>query len=169
MRACAVLLLVLGCRFGGPTGAPVPPDATGPAAEVAAPADAAAPSAEVAADATLVDATAPVEVSPPAGCAPPAPVSGCDPVCNTGCPPLSRCDVGAAPRTGACVGIWITGEGEACFKGSGTDACAARLTCTRGVCRRLCYRDADCPAGACCKTPHHIDGVPSGFLLCAPC
>jgi hypothetical protein len=103
------------------------------------------------------------------GCLPPFAAEVCDPVCNSGCPPLSRCDVSEAPRRGACVGIFIVGEGGACFRGSTTDSCAVRLTCLEGRCRRLCYRDADCTAGSCCSQPVAAAGAPSGFAVCAPC
>jgi hypothetical protein len=103
------------------------------------------------------------------GCLPPFAAEVCDPVCNTGCPPLSRCDVSEAPRRGACVGVFIVGEGGPCFSGSTTDSCAVRLTCLEGRCRRLCYRDADCSAGSCCSQPLAAAGAPSGFAVCAPC
>ena len=103
------------------------------------------------------------------GCLPPFAAEVCDPVCNTGCPPVSRCDVSEAPRRGACVGVFIVGEGGLCVRGSTTDSCAVRLTCLEGRCRRLCYRDADCTAGSCCSQPLAAAGAPSGFAVCAPC
>ena len=149
-----LLLLALGCRFGGP----------GPAPETDPPLPDAA--AQVAADAPLdtLVMSAPDAATAPGGCAAPTPATGCDPVCNTGCPMLSRCDVGEGTRTGRCVGIWIGGEGSTCFKGATTDACAPRLTCVEGACRRLCYRDSDCTPGTCCNAP-----LPSGFTTCSPC
>jgi hypothetical protein len=156
MRAAVLLFLLLGCRFGGPAPAPAP---------VTVPADAAVDrpaESDASADALAVQ---PVDAAPaPDGCVAPAVPAVCDPVCNTGCPALSRCDVAEGNRTGACVGIWITGEGDACFKGSGTDACAVKLTCVDGRCRRLCYRDGDCTAGSCCNQE-----LPSGFKICAVC
>ena len=155
MRA-AIFLLVLGCRFGGPTPpgqpAPVPVDAAvdGPSEN------------DAGADGFTVR---PPDAAPePDGCVAPAAPAVCDPVCNTGCPALSRCDVGEGSRTGSCVGIWLTGEGGACFKGSTTDACAVKLTCAEGRCRRLCYRDADCTPGNCCNQE-----LPSGFKVCSVC
>jgi hypothetical protein len=140
----AWLALVVGCRFGGPEAV----DAAAVAMADAAVADQAA----VPADAGETDARSPIEVA------------GCDPVYNTGCPALLRCDVGEGTLTGTCVGIWVAGEGAACFKGSGTDSCAVRLTCFGGTCRALCYQDADCKAGACCNSP-----LPSGFKVCSAC
>jgi len=152
-----VLLLALGCRFGGPDPAPV---ISAPALDAAADAGADAP-VELAMDGFTI--TAP-DAGEPDGCAAPAAPAVCDPVCNTGCPAVSRCDVGEGTLTGACVGIWIGREGSACFKGSTTDACAARLTCVAGICRRLCYRDGDCTPGNCCLSP-----LPSGFKTCLAC
>lgn len=153
MRWAAALLL-MGCRFGGPGAAP----------QVMV-GDAAADAADVHADAHA-DADGPDDAN--AGEAADAAMSCgaavCDPVCNTGCPALSRCDVGEGTRTGTCVGIWITEEGGSCFKGSGTDSCAVHLTCFGGTCRRLCYADGDCGAGTCCNTP-----LPAGFMVCSPC
>jgi len=107
---------------------------------------------------------------PQTACQPPFSSAVCDPVCNTGCPALSRCDVSTTPRTGSCVGIWIATEGEICFRGSGTDACAPRLTCLEGRCHRLCYQDTDCAApAACCTTEIQVDGLPSGFKTCTDC
>jgi hypothetical protein len=164
MRAALILLLALGCRFGGPTqpaeAIPVVPGDAAADRDASAdrPAD---PLADAAIDVLVVRAP---DVGEPDGCVAPSPPAVCDPVCNTGCPALSRCDVAEGTRTGACVGIWITGEGGACFKGSSTDACAARLTCVNGTCRRLCYRDNDCTNGQCCRSP-----LPSGFMTCIAC
>jgi hypothetical protein len=162
-------LLVAACRLGGPPGwSPRPPDAaTADAPAVDAPtgggADDVAPAPP---EAGAQDASGDAAV---AGCMPPFAAEVCDPVCNTGCPPLSRCDVSEQPRRGACVGIWVVGEGGGCFRGSTTDSCAVRLTCLDGRCRRLCYRDADCTAGSCCSRPLDAAGAPSGFAVCAPC
>jgi hypothetical protein len=160
MRAALIFLFVLSCRFGGPT----PPGAPAPA-----PGDAAidrAPEADAGGDAGAdgLVLSVPDTQPEPDGCVAPAAPAVCDPVCNTGCPALSRCDVGEGSHTGACVGIWLTGEGGACFKGSGTDACAVKLTCHEGRCRRLCYRDADCTPGNCCNQE-----LPSGFRVCSIC
>ncbi|HEV8167465.1 MAG TPA: hypothetical protein VGR74_23990, partial [Actinomycetota bacterium] len=141
------MVLIAGCRFGGPEGAV-------DAATVAA-AEAAAPDLPVF---TLPDAGIAIDLAPPVDAA------VCDPVHDTGYPALLRCDVGEGTLTGTCVGIWVTGEGAACFKGSGTDSCAVRLTCFGGTCRALCYRDTDCKAGACCNV-----SLPSGFKVCSAC
>jgi hypothetical protein len=161
-----VVALALGCRFGGPTeapDAPAPPDLTPPGADGSALADAPVDSSV---PSSLAEDAAPASDGTPGpdGCSAPFPVVGCDPVCNTGCPPVSRCDVGAGMHTGTCVGRWVTGEGQPCFKGEGTDACAARLTCVEGTCRRLCYRDGDCGAARCCS-----QALPSGFGVCGAC
>jgi hypothetical protein len=120
-------------------------------------------------DAGVQDASGDAAVASGAGCMAPIAAEVCDPVCDTGCPPLSRCDVSELPRRGACVGIWVVGEEGLCFRGSTTDSCAVRLTCLDGRCRRLCYRDADCTAGSCCSRPLEVAGAPSGFAVCAPC
>lgn len=104
------------------------------------------------------------------GCAPPFESNVCDPVCNTGCPALSRCNVTGEPRTGKCIGIWISGEGDLCLKTSITDPCASRLTCVDGSCRRLCYRDADCASpGSCCDQDLFLEGQVSGYKICVAC
>lgn len=164
----ALALAMLGCRFGGPTGvaetpaasdaAPVVPDVTPPVDLVSQVDQQPEGPADASAGDTMVSA-----------CGGPFTPAVCDPVCNRGCPALSRCDVGATPQTGACVGIWIAEEGASCFKGTGTDACAPRLTCLSGRCRRLCYRHADCTAGTCCKETVYAGSAPSGFRVCGPC
>lgn len=104
------------------------------------------------------------------GCVPPVQSDVCDPVCNTGCEGLSRCDVTDLPRSGKCIGAWVSGEGELCVKTPLTDPCAARLTCVDGACRRLCYRDADCAApGSCCGQELFLQGQPSGYKICVAC
>jgi hypothetical protein len=104
------------------------------------------------------------------GCAPPFSSTVCDPVCNTGCGFLLRCDVGDAPRTGVCIGIWISGEGASCVKTPTTDPCAVQLSCVAGTCRRLCYSDGDCKTvGTCCNTSIDLNGAPSGFKACTAC
>jgi hypothetical protein len=190
-------LLAAACRLGGPSPWSAPPEAGtagapgaadapvgagGPeggltsAQEGGAPgagpvvvADGPGAAATVPADAGAQDASGDAAVAAGAGCSPPFAAEVCDPVCNTGCPPLSRCDVSPLPRQGACVGIFVVGEGALCFRGDTTDSCAVRLTCLDGRCRRLCYRDADCTAGSCCSHPLAAAGAPSGFAVCAPC
>jgi hypothetical protein len=141
------VVLIAGCRFGGPEG-------VGDAATFAA-ADAATPDLPVF---MLPDAVA-ADLEPPR-----VDAAVCDPVHDTGCPALLRCDVSEGTFTGTCVGIWVSGEGEACFKGSGTDSCAPRLTCFGGTCRALCYQNADCRPGGCCNIT-----LPSGFQVCSAC
>jgi hypothetical protein len=97
----------------------------------------------------------------------------CDPVCNTGCTGLNRCDVSDTTNSGSCIGAWIQGEGTACLpKTATTDPCAPSLTCVSGVCVRLCYHNSDCPtAGAtCCKQSVPTStGAASGFMSCTAC
>jgi hypothetical protein len=116
--------------------------------------------------------------SPPAaeGCAPSFVSQVCDPVCNTGCPPLSRCDVGADPGEGVCVGLWLDGESDRCWRTASADSCAPRLTCYSGRCRRLCYQDRDCTGTErCCNVDLPSGGdqgdqpASSGFKACGPC
>jgi hypothetical protein len=95
----------------------------------------------------------------------------CDPVCNTGCSALQRCDISdVVAQAGSCVGIWITNEGDACFRGTGTDSCAAGLSCVDGKCKRLCYANTDCKApNNCCNLRIEINGFDTRWLGCAPC
>jgi hypothetical protein len=109
---------------------------------------------------------------PPTACLPPFSSAICDPVCNTGCPALFRCDITDTPRTGVCVGTLLSPvtEGMACTRTLATDDCVERLSCIDRVCRRLCYRDTDCATnGTCCTVAVEVDGGPSGFRTCAPC
>ena len=112
------------------------------------------------------------DTAPPTACLPPFSSAVCDPVCNTGCPPLLRCDVTDTPRIGVCVGTLLSPvtEGMACTRTAVTDDCIERLSCVEGVCRRLCYRDMDCAtSGTCCNTSIDVDAGPSGYRFCAPC
>jgi hypothetical protein len=105
-------------------------------------------------------------------CLPPFSSAICDPVCNTGCPALFRCDIADTPRTGVCVGSLLSSatEGMPCTRTTLTDDCAASLSCIEGICRRLCYRDADClTSGTCCNTVIELDAGASGYRRCAPC
>jgi hypothetical protein len=193
--AVGLSLAVFACRFGGPTGDPsAPVDGVGVAGTGGAPGmdampdDDVGPDVDERADASdgaagaggdvirdggggaATDGHAADAPADDGGCAPPFTSAVCDPVCNTGCAVLSRCDVGDAPRTGACIGIWISGEGSSCVKTSTTDPCATQLSCVSGTCRRLCYRDGDCTtAGTCCNTSIDVGGAPSGFRACTPC
>ncbi len=174
-RGWVMCALLAGCRFGGPATTDDPGPAVPDEHEAGTGPDVQAPGAP--------DQAVPMrgEVQPPSSadaqtggeplCGGPFVSETCDPVCNMGCPSLSRCDVSDKPRTGACVGIWISGENESCvIKGATTDQCAAQLTCLDGACRRLCYRDSDCKlANTCCSQSVDVGGVPSGFKVCAPC
>jgi hypothetical protein len=185
-----VLIAIAGCRFGGPqsgaaggdasAGTNTNVDAVSPAADVLPPPpaiDAAATS-----DAVMTPGPGP---SPDASggndlggasdgqiasCGAPFPVQVCDPVCNSGCAALLRCDVSDIPQTGACVGIWIGQVGDACFKGSGTDSCAIGLTCVDAKCAKLCHADRDCSsAGTCCTRELEGTSGKLGFKICAAC
>ena len=159
--ACLATMLAA-CRVGGPE--------TPPPIADAADASTASPDAGAASD-TAADVAA-IDVASDGGgsCEPPFSVEGCEPVCNTGCPALLRCDASDVSHTGTCVGIWITQEGDACFKGDGTDACAVGLTCLEGKCARLCYHDSDCSRpGACCARELSGPAGKTGFRTCLPC
>jgi hypothetical protein len=168
-------LLSLACQFGGPAAIPAPPpdaaaasspqpDGPGPTDEdVAEPVDVAAEaSAEVPVEAPAQ------EIGEAAACVPTFTSAVCDPVCNTGCPTLSRCNIGDKPATGVCMGIWIGGVGSACLRTASTDPCAPRLTCVAGQCLRLCYQDRDCQGG-CCNIQVETGGQASGYQGCGPC
>jgi hypothetical protein len=178
-RLFLVGLLAAGCRFGGPSGDPTA-GAQGPPSDASvdeqepsppdAPPEAITSEAEeppeIPESSDLDVWTAPSE----AGCGAPFEVAVCDPVCNSGCPALTRCDVSETPRAGKCIGIWIAPEGSACLRTDVTDPCAAGTSCVGGICRRLCYADADCSApGTCCNVPVEAGGAPSGFKACTPC
>jgi len=127
---------------------------------------------DVQADADVASDGESPDTAPPTACIPPFSSFVCDPVCNTGCPPLLRCDVTDTPRIGVCVGTLLSPatEGMACTRTAVTDDCVERLSCAFGTCRRLCYRDADCTTnGTCCNTSIDVDAGPSGYRLCAPC
>lgn len=183
----AMLPLAVGCRVGGPTGVTEPPaqdaggvdqlggfDGPDEGGPMRGPVDAAdgdegTPS-DSASDRSSIPAADTADNETSRSCAAPFPSAVCDPVCNVGCPALSRCDVSDTPQTGACVGLWITQEGDVCFKGPTTDACAPQLTCLEGRCHRLCYLDSDCTtAGTCCTRDIEAGAASSGFKACAPC
>jgi hypothetical protein len=124
---------------------------------------------DIAAD---IESDAPSDSGPPTSCLPPFSSAVCDPVCNTGCPALFRCDVTDMVRTGVCVGTLLSTvpEGMPCTRTALTDDCLERLSCVEGTCKRLCYRDADCATmGTCCTGPIDVDGGASGYRACAPC
>ena len=181
MFAVVAVAGVGACQFGGPSRAayldgggevlsPGPEDA--PARDTAEEVEVAV--LPPAADAVPLD-TGDDLLPPDAGggnndCTPPFESQGCDPVCNTGCPALTRCDLGPEPRSGVCIGIWISGEGAVCWRTPTTDPCAARSTCIEGRCRRLCYGDGDCRAqGSCCSVEVKAGDQASGFKACGPC
>lgn len=123
------------------------------------------PPTKVTADAGM--STTPTK--PADGCGPATPVETCDPVRNTGCPPLTQCDIetSATTPTGRCVFFQAT-PGVPCSSSFVNVTCDAQNTCVAGACRKMCYCDTDCPPGNCCKDSSGPG--PSGvFKLCTPC
>jgi len=183
--ALVMLLSAAACRVGGPTvddsdiGDDAGHDAGG--ADTSASNEASAPVEGGSGDAGASDALADAgdggaahdgASSGDGACVAPAPVTTCDPVCNTGCAALSRCDLTDKPNEGSCIGIWIQGEGSGCLKTSITDPCAPQLSCVNGTCVRLCYHDSDCAgssAGTCCSKGIDFDAQASGFKQCGAC
>jgi hypothetical protein len=97
-----------------------------------------------------------------------AAVAACDPVHNTGCNPLQQCDVDttqASTPTGICVFNSGSEGGGACTMTFVSESCPPRHTCASGVCRALCFCNADCPIGQCCSDT----SGPRGFTLCQTC
>jgi hypothetical protein len=151
-------------------------DSADAAAETAAPRDTAAPVVAREPSAAAADASVaplapdggdlPWLLPPAATCAPAKPPAVCDPVRNTGCPPipLMQCDVdpAAAELTGRCA-IFTPTPIVSCAATT-TDqsaACLAKTACVDDRCVPLCHCDDDCPAGTTCSG----DTV-SGFRLC---
>jgi hypothetical protein len=180
--------VLVSCRFGGPSANPddyvafdagadaAPADAQGSQDDSAVtPTDADA-SVGVGDDASPGDATPLDEASDastPDGvveggsCA--AAVAVCDPVRDTGCNPLQQCDVDmtqTSTPTGICVFNSGGSEGGgACIMTFVSESCPPRDTCANGVCRALCFCNADCPIGQCCSDT----SGPRGFTLCGTC
>lgn len=101
-----------------------------------------------------------------------------DVFCPTDCHPLlgpavckdERCGLvlrHKAPRFGvlACVPEGVVTEGAACREPAlgEPDACERGLACVRGLCRRFCLGDVDCPGAARCQTALSNDAEP---LVC---
>jgi len=105
----------------------------------------------------------------PNACGPAQPVATCDPVRNTGCPPLTQCDIetSATTPTGRCVFYQAT-PGVPCSSSFVNVTCDAQNTCVAGECRKLCYCDSDCPPGNCCSDTSG-PGPAGAFKLCHPC
>lgn len=102
---------------------------------------------------------------PAASCLPAKDPAVCDPVRNTGCPPipLMQCDVDpAAELTGRCA-IFTPTPIVSCAATTTEQsvACLARTACVDDRCVPLCHCDDDCPTGTTCSH----DTV-SGFRLC---
>ena len=104
-----------------------------------------------------------------AACEPATPLPTCDPVHNTGCPPLTQCDLdpAASVPTGRCVFFQASVDPNTCTAAV-VESCEARTTCASNACRTMCYCDGDCPIGQCCS-----DGAAPGpegpVKLCKPC
>jgi hypothetical protein len=105
----------------------------------------------------------------PNACGPAKPVATCDPVRNTGCPPLTQCDIetSATTPTGRCVFFQAT-PGVPCSSSFVNVTCDAQNTCVAGECRKMCYCDSDCPPDNCCSDTSG-PGPAGAFKLCHPC
>jgi hypothetical protein len=186
--ALVPIVVLVSCRFGGPSAnpddyvafdtgadaaldheqgsqgddaavAPIDVDASVAASDDASHGD--APPQGDASDASTPDAVVDGRV-----CA--ATVAVCDPVKNTGCNPLQQCDVDTTQTstpTGLCVFGSSSEGGLACTMSFVSESCPPQHTCVSGACRALCVCNADCPAGQCCFDT----SGPHGFTLCRPC
>jgi hypothetical protein len=150
----------------------VPDDSGDPGVETLDP-DTGAVDANDGNDETLDSSSDSAEVAtlPDTGvCTPPTPLV-CDPVKNTGCNAISRCDVSDTYNTGVCVDLGALGAGASCttsgpFLGlPGTDTCNHGFTCQSGKCIALCYCNTDCPTGQCCN----VSLGANGFSACGGC
>jgi hypothetical protein len=118
-------------------------------------------------DAASVDARQPADSS--AQCARPQ-VAVCNPVTNEGCVDLLRMHCAVDPAASMLAGYCIfsgppSPDGLACVNTVVTESCPMKSACLLGVCRTLCFCDADCKAGECCAEP--IGDY--GFKACLPC
>jgi hypothetical protein len=191
VKRCVALVpigVLVSCRFGGPSANPddyvafdrgadaaladehgsqgddaavaaTDADALVGAGDDDSPGDATPPSE--ASDASTPDAV--VESGP---CA--AVVAVCDPVHDTGCNPLQQCDVDTSQTstpTGICVFNSSSEAGGSCTMTFVSESCAPKHTCASGVCRAVCFCNADCPSGQCCSDT----SGPRGFTLCQTC
>lgn len=190
-----VLCFAMACRFGGPTGNPAQlvdlghdggsggsgggrggaggrGGGDGASPETAPPvrsADAAEPND---AGTGAPNDAAPGELRPDASadsgsaCAPTSsPFAACDPVHDTGCDPGLQCDVDFAQPMASLCAFSTPYDAGPCVTTPLSESCPERNTCLDGICRSLCFCDADCAAGECCLEP--LDTL--GWMLCAPC
>jgi hypothetical protein len=188
LSAIVPVAVLVSCRFGGPSanpddyvafdsGADAAPDHDQGSREddaAVAPTDAGT-SVAAGDDASPGDATPQVEASDASspdgaveGAACAAAVAVCDPVHDTGCNPLQQCDVDTSQTstpTGLCVFNSGSEGGGTCTMTFVSESCAPKHTCASGVCRALCFCNADCPIGQCCSDA----SGPPGFTLCAAC
>ena len=192
-RLLPFLLVLLGCRTGGPSADPLAyvetaVDATDATQGAPAPADDGSalddsftPSPDDAMNPTSDDAGSSAADGggvgdgaagdAPVGSACMPTVAVCDPVHNTGCNPLQQCDVDsqnttASKPTGLCV---FPGGGSVdaspCTATFVNESCAPKSTCVSATCRLLCFCTSDCPTGQCCSDT----SGPLGFRLCRTC
>jgi hypothetical protein len=89
----------------------------------------------------------------------------CNPVTNEGCPPSMQCAVDLAWDVLAGYCIFSSPPMPGCFNSGVTESCPPSQTCFDFECRTLCFCDADCDAGQCCKEP--IGTL--GFKVCGDC
>jgi hypothetical protein len=103
-----------------------------------------------------------------AGCTPAA-VAVCNPVTNDGCPDSTQCaiDFAAEELAGYCIfsGPLPMDSGVGCLNTGVTESCPGSSTCVDGLCRTLCFCDADCEEEQCCVEP--IGDL--GFKVCGEC
>lgn len=181
-RLTLALSVLAGCTFGGSsedpsvevidadasvldaTGTPITPVPPTAAADAGTTSDARAtpPPVDAGFDAALPGADAAI------ACEPLAPVATCDPVRNTGCPPLTQCDIDSEQTvpTGRCVFAGV--EAEQCSSSFVSNSCPAQFTCAQSTCRKMCYCDNDCNLGECCRADS-APGPVGAFRLCQAC
>lgn len=184
MKRVLFVVLLAGCRFGGPTSDDpnaLPPHGDAASSDSTATSDDSSTidDSSIESDSATVadsgeaggsDTSSSAETAGEAGSCDPAFTSDtCDPVDNTGCGSGSRCDVDdGKTHAGRCVGLAALGEGAFCTKTSLTDTCGSKLTCVDNKCRKLCRCDANC-GGRCCKFSVPGGGGASGFMACDDC
>lgn len=180
---CTAVLLLAGCRFGGPSGsatsltepfeAAVPAsDASGDAGQISLDggpseqADADLPDAD--ADAAELDSGEDGAVIDSGSACVAGSVAGCDPVRGTGCTPgLSQCvvDREAVSPSGRCV-FSAAQLSLACEEGPISSTCPMLFGCVQGQCHKYCYCDADCDSGdSCAEASDHGASAQIGLCL----
>lgn len=97
----------------------------------------------------------------------PAPVAGCDPVSGMGCTEgINQCvvDRGAPSPAGRCI-FSSPQLGATCSEDELSSTCPFLFTCIRGACRKYCYCDDDCDLGDTCGESNE-QGAQAIFKLC---